>query len=164
MVRFPTVGERTQTAEVVLVGTVVSLEGDQPYNQVAVVDVESYLKGGGEAGQVQISGFGEPSLCKSRVVAGQRYIFFANGGSGSADLPAHYSPWRNAAREVSGGGQINAVAIPSDESIAAVLAVSGQTLQTPESGDTSLLLFAALAAFVGALALAAPQTAFAAAS
>ena len=89
---FPkfTVADRTEAAEIVLEGTVAALTDEDilGYFHSATVDVRQYFKGQGPA-TVDISGFGNPGLCLSRVGTGDRLIFYARGDP-SNGLSADY--------------------------------------------------------------------------
>ena len=83
-----TVGDRTSAAEVVLEGTVADVSPDGNVFDSATVEVHQYFKGSGPA-TVEISGFGQESLCLSEVRIGDRLIFYANLNQ-SGELSAHY--------------------------------------------------------------------------
>ena len=119
---FPkfTVSDRTEAAEIVLEGTVASLTDEDILGDFhsATVDVQQYFKGQGPA-TVDISGFGNPGLCLSRVGTGDRLIFYARGDP-SIGLTAHYlSPF------------FGAVEPADSQTIAEVTAAVGQPQTTP---------------------------------
>ena len=124
--RLPTVAERTETADVVILGTVLAVQGP-PYMLTATVEVQSYLKGDPGPQLLEIGVFGEPSLCMSRVQKDATYIIFAQGQPLTGHLEAHYSPWRNLSGENTGiTGQFNSTAAPTPENIQEASAAAGQ--------------------------------------
>ena len=128
---FPkfTVADRTEAAEIVLEGTVASLSDEDSLGDFhsATVDVQKYFKGQGPA-TVDISGFGNPGLCLSRVGTGDRLIFYARGDP-SNGLSAHYLSVFFGAVD------------PADaKTIAEVIAAVGQAQITPVDGPSEALL------------------------
>ena len=123
--RLPTVEQSAETAEIVFLGTVTEIT--DPYVGTATVSVDFYLKAAGGPAQVEIGVFGSPSLCMSPVEVGGYAIFFAEGDPFSGSLNAHYSPWRDAAGEITPyRGQFNATASATAENVQIVADVAGQ--------------------------------------
>ena len=143
--RLPTVEQRAETAEIVLVGTVTELTDPQFYG-TATVSVDFYLKAAGGPAEVEIGVFGSPSLCMSPVEVGGLAIFFAEGEPFSGSLSAHYSPWRDAAGEITPyRGQFNATASATAENVQIVADVAGQDPVLPGLAATTVTVTLVLA-------------------
>ena len=123
--------ERTEAAGVVVEGTVISVEGDPHYDQIALVRVHQYLKGSGPP-TIRIIGFGTSALCLSSAYPGLHAIFFTRSPDGSlfggrrvlTTTPTPPAPpplYR--ANYLSAG---DAIAPATEENIAEALAASGQ--------------------------------------
>lgn len=130
--RKPNIAERTETADIVVLGTVTEVLGPEFTLQTAMIEVDSYLKGDAGPRQVEIRGFGRPSLCKSSIpAAGTSVIVFASGDPYSP-MSAHYSPWRNSSGDITTyRGHNNAVAQASAENIQKVSAAADQPQARP---------------------------------
>ena len=127
--RLPSIAERTETAEVVLLGTVESVDGLLP--QTAFVKVQFYLKGAEGPDLVEIRGFGPSSLCLSPIQVGVTLIFFADGDPYSP-MYVHYSPWRDSDGNTTGfKGQFNGAAPGTVENIQEVHAEANQESVAP---------------------------------
>ena len=103
-----TVAQRVRAADVVLEGTVTQMTKINMPDDTATISVQRYFKGSGPA-SVTITGFGPTSLCRSPVHAGEQWIFYAKGDP-------------NALMSASYLSQFDAVDIPSDETIAEIIA------------------------------------------
>ena len=124
--RLPTLMQRAETAEIIFVGTVTELSGTV-FTWTVTVSVDFYLKATGGPGQVEIGVFGQSSICLSPVQVGDYAIFFAQGDPFSGSLKAHYSPWRDAAGNITDfGGQFNATATATADNIQTVTDIAGQ--------------------------------------
>ena len=158
--RLPTIAQRTETANVVVLGTVTAVRGPEVHSRIATVKVESYLKGDEGPEQIEISGFGSRGICLSPIQVGGSYIIFADGDPFSPTLRAHYSPWRDSSSETTGlRGQGNATAAPSTENIQIVLTVVSEGDSAPAdgtlplTGDSQVGELAKLAFALGAVVL-----------
>src|SRR5574341_191177 len=107
-----TLADRVGRADVILEGIVTGVSSD-PASQTASIQVLQYLKGGGPA-EVAMSNFGSSAMCLAQVHVGDHFIFYATGDP-AVGLRAYYSS----------AGQ--AVASPSDDRIAEIEALTGQS-------------------------------------
>ena len=83
----PTLQDRLDHASLVFTGTVVAIEGEM-YEEVAVVAVSHYFKGGDGASQLKVGSWGDGALCRRRVAVGESWLFYVieyNDGSLHAD-------------------------------------------------------------------------------
>lgn len=112
-----TVTDRTQAAQVVVEGTVLSVQTDPAtYRDLAVIQVTGYLKGIGPA-LIAVSNYGSSTICLSPVSAGQTGVFFINGDEATGYTASYLS-------------QFDAV-VPNDSAnVQEALTASGQTSRT----------------------------------
>lgn len=118
-----TATRRTESADVVLVGTITDTAG-QAFADTATVEVEVYYKGDGPA-EVTISGFGEGPDCLSPVAEGERLIFYATGDP-AAELEAYYLVG------------LDAVAQPSAETAQEIMIAAGQVPIVPPTPEENI--------------------------
>jgi hypothetical protein len=107
-----TLDYRISRADVILEGVVTALS-QSSFDETATIEVVQYLKGSGPA-QVTMSNFGSSAVCLASVQARDHLIFYA-AGDPAAGLRAYYSS----------AGQ--AIASPSDDLIAQITALTGQS-------------------------------------
>lgn len=125
-----TTADRTNAAQVVVNGTVLSVQTDPTtYRDLAVIKVTSYLKGIGPE-IIAVSNYGSSTICLSPVSAGQAGIFFINGDEATGYTATYLS-------------QFDAV-VPNDPAhIQEALAASGQAARTdftPSANATQIVV------------------------
>jgi len=102
----PTIADRVNAADIVLVGTVTDIVNPQGFEETANVRVEQYFKGAGTE-QIEVMGFGESSTCRRYVEIGDKLLFYIQKQA-DGSLYAH---WLTA-----GGAAVS----PTDELIAEI--------------------------------------------
>lgn len=107
-----TVADHVQAAPVVLEG-VASYTTFLNFSISATVQVVQYIKGSGPA-TVEISGFGDSSVCLVNVNTGDHLIFLASGDPASGQLQAYYL------------SQFDAVLPADEQTVAEALTASDQ--------------------------------------
>ncbi|MCB0013452.1 MAG: hypothetical protein KDE34_16180 [Anaerolineales bacterium] len=135
----PTLQDRIDHASLIFTGTVVAMEGEM-YEEVAVIAVSHYFKGGDGASQVKVGSWGDGAVCRRMVAVGESWLFYVmDYGNGTL-----HADWYTA------GG---AVAPPNPDFLASITeltaalpvtqpADAGQTAEiaetTPEAAETEV--------------------------
>lgn len=117
-----TIEERTASAEVVAVGTVVHYveNGDQGWLDLAIVEVERYYVGGGPS-VITVVGFGDSMVCLQMLAEGQRYVFWMRQDD-NGQYRADYA------------GTLGAAFFAGDETLATLSAVAGDGVLPTDGG------------------------------
>ncbi|MBL8045306.1 MAG: hypothetical protein JNL09_02135 [Anaerolineales bacterium] len=119
-----TTADRTNAAQVVVNGTVLSVQTNPAtYRDLAVIKVTSYLKGIGPE-IIAVNNYGPSQICLSPVSAGQVGIFFINGDEATGYTANYLS-------------QFDAVTPNDEASLQEALAASGQAARTDFTSPAS---------------------------
>jgi hypothetical protein len=88
----PTLQDRIDHASLIFTGTVVAMEGEM-YEEVAVIAVSHYFKGGDGASQVKVGSWGDGAVCRRMVAVGESWLFYVmDYGNGTLHADCAVAP------------------------------------------------------------------------
>jgi hypothetical protein len=125
--RETTLREHVDDAALIFVGTVTGSSSDNPYEANYTVQVENYLKGQ-SAEIVLITGYGSGGGdCQDRIAIGERWLFLADTDDSQSWSYSEGDPKPEGILYASYLQVYDSIMEASDENIAAVSAITGQT-------------------------------------
>jgi hypothetical protein len=118
-----TLTDRVNFAPIVLEAHVISVDSNL-FPVTATLEVVQYFKGGGGPTTLNVTRFGDSTMCLSMVYEGDHIILFATGDAQSGQLEAFYA------------SQFDAVTQATPENIQTVIDTVGQPPVLPDSLST----------------------------